>query len=425
MTSRERLMTALTLGQSDRAPVSLYLLNPYDERDWRYHDSTFQEVLALARQVSDAFGLTYPDGIGLFYSAPGSIPHSVAVREYRGGTLIRETAAEGGPPRYGDPTRDIMGGEADRIVEETVVRTPKGNLRSVIRRDRGVDTVWTIKHFVENRQDLEAFLSLPYQVPRADGSAALALQEQLGSRGLAGFYMDDPLLPTVDLFGTQSFLELAVTETGLVRQLLDLFQERLLAIYDALSRQVQGAFFRIAGPEYVGVPLMAPRYFREFVVPYDRELVDVVRRSGNLAGIHMHGRLRDNLEHLAEIHPHALEPIECLPYGTADVTLAEVKERIGDQVCLMGNIQEALLDLGTPEEVEAEVRRAMEEGAAGGGFVLIPTDVAFTPLSDRKAENLKAFLRAGVDSTSPRPSPTGGGRKRSTSPRPSPNGGRG
>lgn len=395
MTSRQRLTTALTLGQPDRVPVSLYLLNPYDERDWRYHDPTFQEVLALARQTSDTFGLTYPDGLGLFYAAPGSIPHTVTVRQYRLGQLIREFSVEGGPPRYGDPTRDITDGEVDRTFEETVVETPKGTITSVIRRDQGVDTVWVVKHFVENQQDLEAFLSLPYEPPQADASAALMLDEQLGDRGIAGFYMDDPLLPAVDLFGTQAFLELAIVDTKLIRRLLDFFQERLLPIYESLGKQVQGTFFRIAGPEYVGVPMMAPRYFREFVVPYCQELVEVVRRSGNFACIHMHGRLRDNLAHIAAIDPHALEPIECLPYSTADVTLAEVKERVGDQICLMGNIQEALLDLGTPHEVRAQVLQAIEEGAAGGGFILIPTDVAFTPLEERKAENLKAFLRAG------------------------------
>jgi uroporphyrinogen-III decarboxylase len=206
--------------------------------------------------------------------------------------------------------------------------------------------------------------------------------------------MDDPPLPTVILWHP------GISGTGshrdrLIRQILDLFHRRLLVIYEALCQQIQGAFFRIAGPEYVGVPLMAPHYFRELVVPYDRELVQIVRRSGNLTGLHMHGRLRHHLADIAAIRPHALEPIECLPFATADVTLAEVKDRIGDQVCLMGNIQEAALDLGTPQEVEVHVQRAIEEGAGGGGFILMPTDVAFTPLTERKAENLKAFLRAG------------------------------
>jgi hypothetical protein len=117
MTSRQRLQAALSLREPDRVPVSLYLLNPYDERDWRTRDPTFQEVLSLARQSSDCFGLTYPDGLGLFYSAPGSIPHSVTVREYGGSTLLRTVTTQGGPPRYGDPTRDVTGGPAERIFE--------------------------------------------------------------------------------------------------------------------------------------------------------------------------------------------------------------------------------------------------------------------------------------------------------------------
>lgn len=398
MTSRQRLQAALSLREPDRVPVSPYLLNPYNERDWRTRDPSFQEVLKLARETADLFGLAYPDGLGLFYSAPGSIPHTVTVREYAAGTLLRETTTQGGPPRYGDSAHYVTAGAAERILEETIVSTPLGPISALQRRDRGVDTVWTIKHFVETPHDLDAFLSLPFEPPQPSAAAALALDKLLGERGIAGLLMDDPLLPVADLFGTQAFLELAYTETKCIRRLLDLFQQRLLPIYDSLTRQGQGLFFRIAGPEYAGVPLMAPRFFRELVVPYDSELVRLVRGSGNWAAVHMHGRLRDNLAAIAEIHPHALEPIECLPFTTADVTLAEVKQRIGSEICLMGNIQEGLLDLGTQSEVETYVQQALDDGAPGGGFILIPTDVAFTPLSRRKAENLKAFLRAGTQS---------------------------
>jgi len=401
MSSRQRLEAALSLREADRVPVSLYLLNPYDERDWRSRDPSFQEVLTMARQHSDTFGLTYPENLGLFYSAPGSIPHTVTVREYAGGVLLRKSTAQGGPPRYGESTRDVTGGPAERIIEETVVETPRGPITSIQRRDRGVDTVWVLKHFVETPHDLDAFLSLPFEQPRPSAAAALLLQKNLGERGVAGLFMDDPLLPVVELFGTQAFVELAYTETKRIRSLLDLFQQRLLPVYESLAGEAKGLYFRIAGPEYVGVPLMAPRFFREFVVPYDRELVRLVRDSGNWTALHMHGRLHDNLAAIAEIHPHALEPIECLPSTTADVTLAEVKQRIGGEICLMGNIQEGLFELGSPAEVEYQVQQAIADGAPGGGFILIPTDVAFAPLSGRKSENIKAFLRAGAEYSRP------------------------
>jgi hypothetical protein len=52
-----------------------------------------------------------------------------------------------------------------------------------------------------------------------------------------------------------------------------------------------------------------------------------------------------------------------------DISFADAKRILGGSICLMGNIQESLFELHTPEEVAAEVRRVREIGAAGGRFV--------------------------------------------------------
>ena len=56
--------------------------------------------------------------------------------------------------------------------------------------------------------------------------------------------------------------------------------------------------------------------------------------------------------------------------GTASMDIAEVKARYGDRITLWGGVALERLQSGTPEEVRADVRRAMECAKPGGRFIL-------------------------------------------------------
>lgn len=49
------------------------------------------------------------------------------------------------------------------------------------------------------------------------------------------------------------------------------------------------------------------------------------------------------------------------------------KKEFGDRLVLWGGVPAEELALGTPESVRKAVRRAMEEAAPGGGFILGPS----------------------------------------------------
>jgi uroporphyrinogen decarboxylase len=63
----------------------------------------------------------------------------------------------------------------------------------------------------------------------------------------------------------------------------------------------------------------------------------------------------------------AIDPLEPI----AGMDIGEVKERYGDRLCLMGNIDCGdLLSRGTPEQVASMVRTTIGRAAKGGGYVL-------------------------------------------------------
>jgi len=116
---------------------------------------------------------------------------------------------------------------------------------------------------------------------------------------------------------------------------------------------------------------MGMRAFRELVVPYDREMYGAAHARGGKVRAHCHGNCMGFLETMAEIGIDSVEPLEEPPFG--DVTLAEAKRRVGDRMLLSGNVASNMFARMTNGEVREAVRRAVRDGAPGGGFSLRTT----------------------------------------------------
>ena len=81
-----------------------------------------------------------------------------------------------------------------------------------------------------------------------------------------------------------------------------------------------------------------------------------------------------------------------------DITLAEVKKRIGSKMCIFGNIQLKLLENGTRDEVYQQVKECMEAAKDGGGYVIMPTASPINvPLSPKTEENYITFIEAALE----------------------------
>ncbi|MCB0054298.1 MAG: hypothetical protein KDE24_32670, partial [Caldilinea sp.] len=81
----------------------------------------------------------------------------------------------------------------------------------------------------------------------------------------------------------------------------------------------------------------------------------------------------------------------------ANVDIAEVKRRYGDQLCLIGNVNCAMLDTGTPEDIAESVRYALRSGMPGGGYIFSTSNCIYTgmPLASYEVM-LDVWRREGV-----------------------------
>ncbi len=364
MTSRERIKTALEGSAADRVPVSLYELTHLAEDSWYLDEPTYAPLLDMQRQGGDSFVMT-------------DVPVA---------------------PLTNDP--DAVSRESETVEESAVItttlQTPKGGLTEVRRRDPSIATSWLIEPYLKTPDDVRKFLSIPVEPFEPDMSALESAVTRAGDEGMVLVNCGDPIGHVLGLFHYVGFLMMLMEHEGLVLELLRVTSERMRCGLGHVCRAVEQVAFRFWGPEYAAAPLVNPKvYFPKLVVDFTGPLVEMVNASGNYSVIHSHGRLDDILEMIADMNPHALEPLEVLPASTADVTMADVKRRIGDRLCLMGGIQANELENETPDYIEARVKDILDAAKPGGGFVLIPTSTPIgIPLDERIVRNYQAYFEA-------------------------------
>ena len=360
MNSEQRLIATLKGEQTDRVPI-LAWLNPLAPRWATGIRPGVDPDEAGYRDVLDAC-LEYADLIQDWYF-PGGFFNTAWDVEQRSERL--------GPERI-----------------RHTIRTRKGELTSVVQDRPGGGFE---KHWVTCVEDAERVLSIPYVPSRPSLAEFLETRERLRGRSTGQVTVGDPVC-SLSVINPQLRSLWTRTERDLLVEMMDISFERIMAQLDYLLENDVGPIYYINGPEYAIPPLMSPADFEEFVVRYDREMVAKIHENGKLTHIHCHGRVNRFLERFVEIGTDSLNPLEPPPLG--DVVLSDAKRRVGERMCLIGNIQYEDLAAGSLEQVEDMVRDSIAQGAQGGGFILSlcasPYEV---PLPVKTARNMIAMLR--------------------------------
>lgn len=121
-------------------------------------------------------------------------------------------------------------------------------------------------------------------------------------------------------------------------------------------------------------PFLSPAQFSEFVAPYLARLIAGYRALGFYTIKHTDGNIMPILDQLAQCRPHALHSLD--PQGGVDI--AEIKRRHGRELCLIGNVNCAMLDTGTDAQCIESVRYALHHGMPGGGYIFSTSNCIYT-----------------------------------------------
>lgn len=176
--------------------------------------------------------------------------------------------------------------------------------------------------------------------------------------------------------------------------MMDIFRrpEKVLEAIDAITplmieMGVQAA--KAAGNPLVVIPLhkgadgfLSKEQFEKFYWPNFKALLMGLIEEGCVPFSFVEGSYNTRLEYLAEI-----------PKGTSfwvfDTTdMAKAKEILGKTACIGGNVPSDMLNVSTPERVEAYVKQLIDTCAPGGGYIMSNG----VSMDEAKPENVRAMI---------------------------------
>lgn len=193
------------------------------------------------------------------------------------------------------------------------------------------------------------------------------------------------------LMGLDNLLAALLADPEMARCLMDKVLDANMRVVRSAIRA--GAEIVVLGDDYAhnAAPLMSPGVFQEFILPRLTRMIAMIHDEGALCIKHSDGNLYPILDMLVSAGPDGIIPIE----PVAGMELSKVKELVGDQVCLVGNIDcGRLLSHGEPGEVREAVRQAIADAGEGGGFILSSSNSIH---SSCKPENFLAMVAAGKE----------------------------
>ncbi len=153
------------------------------------------------------------------------------------------------------------------------------------------------------------------------------------------------------------------------------WMERLTAVQCEYNRALAEAGVDAIGIQghIAGGASVGPEFFREFVLPWERRLVQAIHEAGAWTIYHNCGCARSLYDCYRELGMSVWETVAGPPQGDND--LAEAKRRLGDRLVLLGNLDQVeFLKRASPDEVAQRTAELVRIGKPGGRYVFSTAD---------------------------------------------------
>ena len=119
--------------------------------------------------------------------------------------------------------------------------------------------------------------------------------------------------------------------------------------------------------------LISPAHLREFFIPSFKKQVETWKAAGGRVLLHSCGNINAVLEDLADTGIDAINNIQV----RAGMNLADVKARIGDRVCIVGNVDATGIMCQSDKTLIDNAIQEVVDTAGQDGGLIIATDHSF------------------------------------------------
>jgi uroporphyrinogen decarboxylase len=174
------------------------------------------------------------------------------------------------------------------------------------------------------------------------------------------------------LRGFENFLADLIAEPTFAEALIQGVADYQIALYERVLAEVGPYVNVVMVAEDLGTqsgPMVSPELYRRMIKPAQKRVWQFIKsRTQAKLFLHSCGSVRAFIPDLIEIGVDVLNPVQVAARG---MDPKELKAEFGRDVTFWGGgcDTQKTLTFGTPDEVEAEVRRRIRELGPGGGFV--------------------------------------------------------
>ena len=226
---------------------------------------------------------------------------------------------------------------------------------------------WYIGGTVKTWEDVNEIKSID---PKMPGRTALAEKIiEFGRKkdfAVAG-YVDGPFLTAYMTAGLETFLVKFYRDRAFTKELL----EFSLRFNTTLAKKLVefGVDTIVVGEDIADIhgPFINPEEFRASILPYLKKEISEIKRSGVKVILHSDGYTMPVFEDLVRLGIDGYQAIE----GDAGMDIGLLKERYGDKLCLLGNVDCGYtLSRASVGEVVRETRTVIDKAGHGGGLIM-------------------------------------------------------
>jgi uroporphyrinogen decarboxylase len=112
-------------------------------------------------------------------------------------------------------------------------------------------------------------------------------------------------------------------------------------------------------------PFLSPEMWDRFIGQFYYRQVQALKEYGACVIKHTDGDIMLLLDRLVDAGIDALHSIDPI----AGIDIAEIKRRVGDRICLMGNVNLVKLQQGPREEIAESAHYCLQQTSPGGGYI--------------------------------------------------------
>jgi len=357
MTSKDRMMLALSGKKPDRLPVTIHQWQDYH---LKHYMNGLSDIEAFLDTGMDMAITRYP------FVFPEDTRWKIAVGKSHG----------------------------ENRLQDYTVSTPKGTLRWQTATNEY--TTWVTENMIKNDEDI--FLYRDYSpVPSVDKSVFQKTWDGIGDDGILrtflNGYQGGCWQDACELYGTEKLIYATFDKPEWVHEFLGILLDKKLRF---INDHLKGSKVDLVetGGGASSSTVVSPDLHREFCLPYDKKLHEALHAVGLPVVYHTCGGMLGILDSIAANGCDASETLSPPGIGGDIADPQVVMDVLGGKVALIGGMDQLnLLAQGSAGQIRSEVLRLFRGFGLEGGYILSACDHFFHLDRDR----LKTFAQSAKD----------------------------